>query len=102
MLLAHPLCLRHQVLCHLWACSQSLWDTSRGLHGIGCTVEPLCQLGGRRGKQQEGAEELQPTLLYLIKEKGNVVKGLTLECPEPLGQEKDSLWPPQMGSATSP
>lgn len=76
-------------------------DTSGGLRGIGCTLEPLCQLG-RRGRQQEGGEELQPSLFYLIKEKGNVVKDLTLECPEPLGQEKGSLWPPQTGSATSP
>lgn len=94
---------RHQVSRHPWVCllskfqvvMNSLWDKARGLCGVGCALEPLCWLESRRERQQEGAEELQAALFLSDKGKGERSRGLTLECPGPLGQDKDSADPPQ-------
>lgn len=64
-------------------------------------LEPLCWLASRRERQQEGGRGLQAALLLSDKGKGERSRGLTLECPGPLGQEKDQVNPPQTNSMRS-
>lgn len=67
----------------------NLWDRSRALHSIWVCAGASAPAWEWERWAQEGATASQATLFLSDREKGERSQGLTLECPEPLCQEKD-------------